>query len=31
MRRSGCSRPLYTGQELSMEEWRARMWLGTWI
>ncbi|WP_443072769.1 dolichyl-phosphate-mannose--protein mannosyltransferase [Streptomyces sp. WMMC897] len=23
--------PLYTGQELSMEEWRARMWLGTWI
>lgn len=23
--------PLYTGAEISMEEWRARMWLHTWI
>ncbi|MGD9484081.1 phospholipid carrier-dependent glycosyltransferase [Streptomyces sp. TRM70308] len=23
--------PLYTGQEIPMDAWRARMWLGTWI
>ncbi|MEE1929459.1 hypothetical protein V1J52_14920 [Streptomyces sp. TRM 70351] len=23
--------PLYTAGELSMDQWRARMWLGTWI
>lgn len=23
--------PLYTGQEISLDDWRARMWLDTWV
>lgn len=23
--------PIYTGMEIPLDEWRARMWLGTWV